>query len=98
MHAEVVDGPLKVVLEDEIAVGMRKGFGSAGGRATKVPLDVPKVLDERCEFGRWDETLVKEGAAAGFGRPVARRATARRLAENTLARVAFFQSWRRASS
>lgn len=67
MHAGVVDGPLEVVLEDEIAAGMRKGFGGAGGGATEVPLDVPKALDEGCESGRWGEALVKEGPAAGLG-------------------------------
>jgi hypothetical protein len=51
------------MLEDEIAVGMWKGFSGARGGGTKVPLDVPEVLDERCQLGWRNEALVKEGAA-----------------------------------
>ncbi len=63
MHAFIVDGLFEIMLEDEIAVGMWKGFGGAGGGGTKVPLDIPEVLDERCELGWRSDALVKEGAA-----------------------------------
>lgn len=66
VNAGVVGGLFEIMFEDEIAVGMGKGFGGAGCRAAKVPLDVPEMLNEGCECRRGCESLVEVSVAAVY--------------------------------